>query len=62
MSRNKSDITALVDCHVRIGGATGTELTPSECPAVTSGVNNKYGGASLIIHIIPKASGYFENI
>ncbi|KAL3454952.1 PLC-like phosphodiesterase [Aspergillus heterothallicus] len=30
---------ALWDVHARIGGATGTELTPDECPALTDGTN-----------------------
>ncbi|KAH7027557.1 pectate lyase superfamily protein-domain-containing protein [Microdochium trichocladiopsis] len=52
----------LWDCHVRIGGATGTELTPAECPPVTSGVNPQCSAASLMMHLTPSASGYFENM
>jgi hypothetical protein len=52
----------LWDCHVRLGGATGTQLTPAECPA-THGVDvNKCSAASLMMHITPLASGYFENM
>ncbi|KAL2137006.1 hypothetical protein VTI74DRAFT_10482 [Chaetomium olivicolor] len=50
------------DVHVRIGGATRAGLTPDECPAVTSGVNANYNAASLMIHITPLGSGYFENM
>ncbi|KAJ6781688.1 hypothetical protein PWT90_10859 [Aphanocladium album] len=53
---------ALWDCHVRIGGATGTQLTPQECPPSTSGINGGCQAASLMMHITPKASGYFENM
>ncbi|GAB0145580.1 hypothetical protein EsHS_00006007 [Epichloe bromicola] len=53
---------ALWDCHVRIGGAAGTELTPKECPPSTSGVNPGCNAGSLMMHITPKASGYFENM
>lgn len=53
---------ALWDCHVRLGGATGTELTPQECPPSTSGINEGCRAASLMMHITPKASGYFENM
>ncbi|RDA88218.1 hypothetical protein CP532_0368 [Ophiocordyceps camponoti-leonardi (nom. inval.)] len=53
---------ALWDCHVRIGGATGTDLTPRECPPVTSGVNSGCHAGSLMMHITPRASGYFENM
>ena len=52
---------ALWDCHVRIGGAEGTFLTPSECPPVTSGVV-PCNAASLMMHVTPSASGYFENM
>lgn len=59
---DKKGSAALWDCHVRIGGATGTGLTPKECPPVTSGVNPNCQAASLMMHITPKASGYFENM
>ena len=52
----------LWDCHVRIGGATGTKLTPAECPALTSGIAKGCNAASLMMHITPHASGYFENM
>ncbi|XWW99269.1 hypothetical protein V2A60_007278 [Cordyceps javanica] len=52
----------LWDCHIRIGGATGTKLTPAECPPVTSGVNQGCSAASLMMHLTKKASGYFENM
>lgn len=50
------------DCHARIGGAIGTDLTPAECPAVTSGVNAQCAAASLMMHLTPGSSGYFENM
>ncbi|KAK0657899.1 pectate lyase superfamily protein-domain-containing protein [Cercophora newfieldiana] len=53
---------ALWDVHVRIGGATGTGLTPDECPAVRSGVNANCNAASLMMHLTPTGSGYFENM
>lgn len=53
---------ALWDCHVRIGGALGTQLTPTECPPLTSGVAQGCNAASLMMHITPRASGYFENM
>ncbi|KAF6824052.1 LysM domain-containing protein [Colletotrichum plurivorum] len=52
----------LWDCHVRIGGATGTELTPAECPPVTSGINSGCNAASLMFHLTTSGSGYFENM
>ncbi|OAA55282.1 Pectin lyase fold/virulence factor [Niveomyces insectorum RCEF 264] len=54
---------ALWDVHARVGGATGTGLTPSECPPITSGTNPAgCQAASLLLHITPKASGYFDNM
>jgi hypothetical protein len=52
----------LWDCHARLGGATGTELTPAECPASTSGVDQQCSAASLMMHLTSQASGYFENM
>ncbi|TGJ81258.1 hypothetical protein E0Z10_g7506 [Xylaria hypoxylon] len=54
---------ALWDVHVRLGGATGTELTPAECPANTSGTNPaKCQVASMLLHVTKNASGYFDNM
>ncbi|KAI0097347.1 glycoside hydrolase family 55 protein [Nemania sp. FL0031] len=52
----------LWDCHVRIGGATGTKLTPAECPAVTSGIDQGCSAASMMMHLTSTGSGYFENM
>jgi hypothetical protein len=52
----------LWDCHARVGGATGTELTPAECPPVTSGIDQGCSAASLMMHLTKSASGYFENM
>ncbi|CAK7219716.1 hypothetical protein SBRCBS47491_003942 [Sporothrix bragantina] len=54
---------AVWDVHARVGGATGTELTPKECPASTSGTDSdSCKAASLLLHITPHASGYFDNM
>ncbi|KAL4918625.1 pectate lyase superfamily protein-domain-containing protein [Aspergillus aurantiobrunneus] len=54
---------ALWDVHARIGGATGTSLTPRECPALTTGTNpTSCQAASLMLHLTSTASGYFENM
>ncbi|KAI0466139.1 glycoside hydrolase family 55 protein [Xylaria cf. heliscus] len=54
---------ALWDVHVRLGGATGTELTPTECPAIKTGTNPaQCQVASMLLHVTQKASGYFENM
>lgn len=54
---------ALWDVHARVGGAAGTGLTPEECPALTKGTNPAgCQAASLLLHLTPKASGYFDNM
>lgn len=55
-------LAALWDCHVRIGGATGTKLGSDECPALTSGMPQGCNAGSLMMHITEGASGYFENM
>ncbi|KAI0191651.1 glycoside hydrolase family 55 protein [Astrocystis sublimbata] len=52
----------LWDCHARIGGATGTKLTPAECPAVTNRVDQGCLAASMMMHLTSTGSGYFENM
>ncbi|KAI4613082.1 hypothetical protein J4E83_007493 [Alternaria metachromatica] len=52
---------ALWDCHARVGGATGTNLTPKECPPVTSGVDQGCSAASLMFHLTSSGSAYLEN-
>jgi hypothetical protein len=52
---------ALWDCHARVGGATGTKLTPKECPPVTSGIDQGCSAASLMFHLTSSGSAYLEN-
>jgi hypothetical protein len=52
----------LWDCHARVGGASGTKLTPAECPPLTSGVAPGCNAASLMMHLTKTGSGYFENM
>lgn len=62
MRASEKGSAGLWDCHVRLGGATGTKLTPAECPALTTGIAQGCNAASLMMHITPLASGYFENM
>ncbi|KAK4103745.1 glycoside hydrolase family 55 protein [Parathielavia hyrcaniae] len=62
MAADAKGSATLWDCHVRIGGAIGTGLTPAECPALTSGIAPGCNAASLMMHLKPGASGYFENM
>lgn len=48
------------DSHVRVGGADGTDLGVATCPKF--GFSDSCICASLLFHVTPQASGYFENI
>ncbi|KAL2014958.1 hypothetical protein VTK56DRAFT_6726 [Thermocarpiscus australiensis] len=50
------------DCHARIGGAAGSQLTPTECLPSTSGTDAGCSAASLMMRLTSLASGYFENV
>lgn len=51
------------DVHARVGGATGTDQNPSDCPPITGGTNPaKCQAAHMLMHITPKASGLFDNM
>jgi hypothetical protein len=55
-------LAGLWDCHVRIGGATGTDLNSADCPALVDTPSPNCQTASMMMHITPEASGYFENM
>lgn len=51
------------DCHARLGGATGTDLTPAECPALKTGeVKDECKVASMMMEVPRGGAGYFENV
>lgn len=62
VSRAQANQILTTDCHTRIGGALGTDLNPAECPAITTGTNPNCQAASLMMHITPMSSGYFEKM
>ncbi|EEH21782.2 hypothetical protein PABG_03998 [Paracoccidioides brasiliensis Pb03] len=51
---------AMWDSHIRVGGASGTDLDIQTCPKFE--FSDACICASLLFHITPQASGYFENI
>lgn len=56
-------MSLIIDVHARIGGAFGTSLTQTECPPLATGTNPvSCQAASLMLHLTPEASGYFENM
>ena len=60
---SRQGASALWDVHARVGGAAGTSLTSAECPPITSGTNpERCQAASMLLHLTPKASGYFDNM
>ncbi|KAF3213001.1 hypothetical protein TWF679_005570 [Orbilia oligospora] len=52
---------ALWDSHWRIGGSTRTNLQKTQCPKLTGQVNPNCIAGSLLLHLTPTSSGYFEN-
>ncbi|PSN61819.1 pectin lyase-like protein [Corynespora cassiicola Philippines] len=50
------------DCHFRVGGAKGSDLILEECPKSQTSIEDTCKAASLLLHITPSSSGYFENI
>jgi glucan 1,3-beta-glucosidase len=53
---------AMWDCHFRVGGAIGTHLQRAACPKLSGGVKSQCKAGSLLLHVTPAASGYFENV
>lgn len=49
------------DCHIRVGGTDGSGLTSRECPQLRAGVAPGCKGGSMMMHLTPSGSGYFEN-
>ncbi|GAB1315520.1 hypothetical protein MFIFM68171_05730 [Madurella fahalii] len=62
MEADGKGTAAMWDCHVRIGGADGTDLSAADCPAVTSGTNQKCIAGSVMFHMRPTAGAYIENM
>ncbi|KAH7163647.1 hypothetical protein DER46DRAFT_660788 [Fusarium sp. MPI-SDFR-AT-0072] len=52
----------LWDTHFRVGGAAGTDLTVKDYPKLSGKVNPNYIAVSLMLHLTPDSSGYFENV
>ncbi|KAI4721963.1 pectin lyase-like protein [Aureobasidium sp. EXF-10727] len=52
---------AMWDCHFRVGGAKGSDLQLKQCPAGST-VNDDCIAASMLFHMTPSSSGYFENV
>ncbi|KAH8648707.1 pectate lyase superfamily protein-domain-containing protein [Xylariales sp. PMI_506] len=62
MEADGQGTAAMWDCHVRIGGADGTDLSVANCPAVTSGTDNNCMAGSMMFHMTSSASAYIENM
>ncbi|OBT56198.1 hypothetical protein VE04_02872 [Pseudogymnoascus sp. 24MN13] len=51
----------LWDCHIRVGGAIGSDLQKDNCPKLTGSVTPNCIAASLLLHLTPQSSAYIEN-
>ena len=49
------------DSHIRLGGAKGSDLDFAHCPKKSLSYDNCTTG-SLLLHLTPPSSGYFENV
>jgi hypothetical protein len=49
------------DCYFRIGSAQGSDLQLADDTS-GSGVNKNCIAASLLLHLTPGSSGYFEKV
>ncbi|EEH35016.2 glucan 1,3-beta-glucosidase [Paracoccidioides lutzii Pb01] len=58
--QDRQGSAAMWDSHVRVGGALGTDLDVKTCPKF--GFSDACICASLLFHVTPQASGYFENV
>jgi hypothetical protein len=61
LKADKAGSAGMWDCHVRVGGAIGTQLTSKECPPMTNGVNSNCNAGSALMHITPSGSGKYQN-
>ncbi|KAH2489475.1 hypothetical protein KXV28_006257, partial [Aspergillus fumigatus] len=62
-TNGKEYVEGAPHCHTRLGGATGTELTPSKCRSSTAGIDDSGCSAgSLMMHITSTGSAYLENV
>ncbi|KAI0372846.1 exo-beta-1,3-glucanase [Pilatotrama ljubarskyi] len=55
---NQQGGAGMWDTHIRLGGAAGTNLLVSNCPAGTTDVS--CSAAFLALHLTPQSNGYFE--
>ncbi|KAJ6263642.1 Glucan 1,3-beta-glucosidase [Drechslerella dactyloides] len=62
LKADKQGSAGMWDCHVRVGGAAGTDLTSKECPPSASAPEGSCTAGNIMMHIIPGASAYLENV
>ncbi|KAL2141294.1 hypothetical protein VTI28DRAFT_2528 [Corynascus sepedonium] len=62
MEADGQGTAAMWDCHVRIGGAQGSDLSLADCPALRSGTNENCLAGSMMFHLTPTGSAYIENV
>ncbi|KAI0647237.1 exo-beta-1,3-glucanase [Trametes meyenii] len=55
---NEQGGAGMWDTHIRLGGAAGTNLLVSNCPAGTT--DTSCSAAFLALHLTPQSNGYFE--
>lgn len=53
---------AMWDSHFRVGGAEGSYLQYADCPAKAGSIDKKCKAASIMMHMTPNSSGFFDNV
>lgn len=61
MRESSQGSAAMWDVHIRVGGAAGSDLQVGDCPKLTGSVNPNCVAASMLVHLTPQSSAYFEN-
>ncbi|KAM7193073.1 Pectate lyase superfamily domain containing protein [Naviculisporaceae sp. PSN 640] len=52
----------MIDSHFRVGGGANTDLLLADCVAPQSSVKPECMAASLLLHVTPESSGFFDNV
>lgn len=62
VKQSSTGSAAMWDSHFRVGGATGSQLTSSDCPKLTGSVASKCIAASMLMRLTATSSAYLENV
>jgi hypothetical protein len=58
----KQGSVGMWDSHFRVGGALGSDLDLAKCRQGGESIDKNCIAASMLFHVTPESSGYFENV